>query len=130
MQRQNGTAKSSSSDGSQEEDEAEDASHNDSKEDISGARAMIQAVKSEAARKAKLERKAQRRAAKVEAVRLAEKRKSKEVKLNKLSSISGGGGGSAAKSDADMICHECGQKGHARKNCSQRERKSKRALGS
>ena len=130
-QRQNGTAKSSSSDGSQEEEEeARDASENDSKGEISGVRAMIQAVKSEAARKAKLERKAQRREAKAEAVRLAEKRKSKDVKLNKLSSISGGGGGSTGKSDADMICHECGQKGHARKNCPQRERKSKRALGS
>ena len=84
---------------------------------------MIRASKDEAIQRAKAERKVQRRAAKAEAARLAEKRKSKEVKLNKLSSISGGGGGGG---NVKMECYNCGQKGHGKKDCPQRGSKKRR----
>lgn len=56
-------------------------------------------------------------------VRLAEKTRSKEVKLNRLSSISGGGGISrvgGAKDMSNIECYQCGEKGHERRNCPQK----------
>ncbi|MCJ1473567.1 hypothetical protein MMC13_002218 [Lambiella insularis] len=128
-------AESSSSDGdSNSEDSGVDANKagkvggtDDGGNDPSGMEVLIQGPRSEAAERAKLERKVQRKESKAAAARLAEKRKSKEVKLNRLSSISGGGGSGAAGKlgSANMECYVCGQKGHGKKDCP--ERKSKRA---
>lgn len=73
-------------------------------------------------KRVKAERKAKKKAEKAEAARLAENRRSKEVKMNKLQSISGAGGGMA-----HIICHGCGQNGHRVKDCPGRE--GKRASG-
>ncbi len=59
-------------------------------------------------------------------VRLAEVRKSKEVKLNKLTSISGGGGGGGTNSLANKECHNCGKKGHVKRDCPERASKRPR----
>ncbi|KAI9695414.1 MAG: hypothetical protein M1836_006466 [Candelina mexicana] len=58
--------------------------------------------------------KKQRKAKQKEAKALATKRKSKEVKLNTLTSISGGGN---LGKNTDMTCFKCGQKGHAKSEC-------------
>jgi hypothetical protein len=50
---------------------------------------------------------------------MADERRKKHVKLNNLSSISGGGGTpkSRASSRQDMVCFKCGEKGHAQRDC-------------
>lgn len=60
-----------------------------------------------------------RNAEKVESKSLAEKRRSKEVKLNRLTSISGGGGSAnqSTGGKSDRECYSCGEKGHERRDC-------------
>ena len=85
---------------------------------------MVRQLKDESVHRAKAERKAKRRAEEKEAARLAEKRRSKEVNVNHLTSISGAGGGKSG-----VICHGCGQKGHTRKDCPSRDAKRKSVYG-
>ena len=59
------------------------------------------------------QRKKERRATKAESACLAEKRRSKKSRLNRLSSISGDGG----SSKLDIECYSCSEKGHAMRNC-------------
>jgi len=66
---------------------------------------------------------------------LAEKRKSKQVKLNQMSSISSGGGGgqkmAAENSMDERACYNCGQTGHEQRHCpQQRKRKYEDSGGS
>lgn len=80
----------------------------------------------EAADLIRAERKAARKAAKAEALRLAEKRTSKKVNLNQLRGISSGGGGGHYESQdgqgrKDMECFYCGQKGHRKIECPRRK---------
>ena len=84
---------------------------------------MVREVKDESVHRAKAERKA-RRTEEKEAARLAEKRRSKEVKVNHLTSISGAGGGKSG-----VICHGCGQKRHTRKDCPNRDGKRRSVYG-
>lgn len=83
---------------------------------------MVRASKEDANRRVDSERralKAKRKAEKAGLTALAEKRRSKDVKLNKLSSISGGGG-SASKptgGKSDRECYSCGMKGHEKRDC-------------
>ena len=44
---------------------------------------------------------------------LAGKRRGKEIKLNRLSSISGGGG----SGKLEIECYSCGEKGHTKRDC-------------
>ncbi|KAF2096065.1 hypothetical protein NA57DRAFT_78837 [Rhizodiscina lignyota] len=62
------------------------------------------------------ERKKKRRAEKAAQAQaqMAEKRRRKEVKLNNLTSISGGG---TPRSDANMTCFLCGETGHRKSEC-------------
>ncbi|KAA6409027.1 MAG: hypothetical protein FRX48_07371 [Lasallia pustulata] len=108
---------SSSSDDEPPEANNEEEDEDDS-DDPAGMRALIKASKEEALQRAKAELKARKKA------KLAERRKSKEVKLNKLSSISGGGnlGGGG---NSNMECFSCGQKGHGKKDCPQRQRRKR-----
>ena len=81
---------------------------------------MITQSRRELGDKAREERKAKRKAENAECARLAEERRRKHVKLNQLTSISGGGGmgtPSRASSAKDMICFRCGEKGHLQKDC-------------
>ena len=90
-----------------------------------GARELLRESKHEASDRAKSDRKAKKKVAKAEATRLAEKRKSKEVKLNKLTSISGTYGAKSRNPDANIECHGCGEKGHKNANCPNKEFKRK-----
>ncbi|KAH9831092.1 zinc finger protein [Teratosphaeria destructans] len=67
---------SDSDDGSSEEEDGED--------DPTGANALIKQARKEAGNKARAQRKAQKKEEKAEAARLAEERRKKHVKLNKL----------------------------------------------
>lgn len=62
------------------------------------------------------ERKAHKRPKKSNVAWLEKKRKGKETKLNRLTSISGGKNGGGA---SEIICHKCGLRGHRQANCPQ-----------
>ena len=74
------------------------------------------------------ERKRQRKAKKAELARLAEKRRNKKVKLNRLTSISGGGSDVArtivSDGKADRNCYLCGKKGHEKRQCQQKNQRN------
>lgn len=103
--------------------EAEGSSSDDAEdegEDATGASALIKQARKEATEKARTERRAKRKADEAETRRLAEERRKKHVKLNNLSSISGGGGTPSRSRGAgrdDMVCFKCGDKGHAKRDC-------------
>lgn len=105
-----------------EEEEQEEGETDDSNDPI-GANDLIRTSKKEAMDQfAKATRRADKKSRKAEAAMLAERRRSKEVKLNSLSWISGGGhsgagGGSAAAANPNVDCYHCGEKGHVKKNC-------------
>ncbi|KAK3987922.1 hypothetical protein QBC44DRAFT_113031 [Cladorrhinum sp. PSN332] len=56
------------------------------------------------------------------AAQFAGKRRAKEIKLNQLSSISGGGA-SQPRSPATLSCHSCGKPGHKAVECPTKSRK-------
>jgi hypothetical protein len=107
---------SSESESDEEGDQSEDDSADSDSDDQNGIDALVKAGREEAARKLKAERKAKRKAEKAELIRLAEKRKKKEIKLNKLTSISGG------NSQPTQTCFCCGKAGHVKVNCPKRSR--------
>lgn len=80
----------------------------------------MKAAREEAAQKLKAERKAKRKAEKAESLRLAEKRKKKDVKLNQLTSISGGN--AKGKTQTNQTCFKCGLVGHMKAECPKRGR--------
>ncbi|KAK3714799.1 hypothetical protein LTR37_007534 [Vermiconidia calcicola] len=112
-----------SSDSESSSESPDDEEDEDDSDDPIGAKAMIAQTRKEAGDKARVERKAKRKAEKAEAGRMADERRKKHVKLNHLSSISGGGGGgpspSRSQNNSDMICYKCGKKGHGKWECSQ-----------
>lgn len=72
----------------------------------------------------RFERKRQRRAAKADPTHLAERRRKKGIKLNKLSSNSGVGvtGVKAESGKGERECYTCGEKGHGARGCPSRGR--------
>lgn len=103
-------------DSSDSESDENDQSQNESKDseddDPDGTNALIKAAQGEAAAMLKAERKAKRKEEKAELLRLAEKRKKKDIRLNKLTSIS----------RSNESCYRCGQVGHFIADCPKRAR--------
>ena len=88
---------------------------------------MINAARKEAGDKARADRRARKQAEKAEALRQADDRRKKHVNLNQLSGISSGGGsgggGSGSSSGAkNVVCHNCGKKGHVQRECPEQRR--------
>ncbi|KAI9726091.1 MAG: hypothetical protein M1828_002099 [Chrysothrix sp. TS-e1954] len=81
---------------------------------------------SQAAQAAREKRRATRKAREAEQSLLADRRRSKEVKLNNLSSISSGGNAKASASHADIKCFSCNQTGHRKSECPRNKRKPPR----
>lgn len=106
-----------SSSDSSDSDEGDD---DDGEDDPTGVKALIAQGKKEATDKARAERKAKKQAESAETARLSAQRRKKEVDLNRVTSISGGGG-VGANPQANMTCHKCGTKGHIARDCSQRK---------
>lgn len=101
-------AKAASEHSSDDEDDEDDEGGEDHDDDPASARSL--------ALRAQLE--AERKASRASATQLAETRRSKEVKLNRLTSISGGGGGGGGNNWKEgMTCHSCGRKGHFQSDC-------------
>ncbi|MCJ1246812.1 hypothetical protein MMC30_004021 [Trapelia coarctata] len=130
--KQNPQASSSSSDSgsNSDEDSAKNGEEDsDASDDASGTNGLIREEKRAAEQKEKTrlldKRRKANKAKKAELLRLAEVRKSNEVKLNRLTSISGGGGGGTG-SMANKECHNCGKKGHVKKDCPERASKRPR----
>ncbi|KAK5119843.1 hypothetical protein LTR85_007169 [Meristemomyces frigidus] len=105
----------STSDDSESDPEAENGGDDDVEDDLTGANALITASRKEAGEAARRERRTKRKAEKAEALRLADERRKKHVKLNQLTSISGNTGGSP--STKEITCHSCGKKGHIQRDC-------------
>lgn len=104
----------SSESGSSDEEE----SHHDSdaSDDSDPTQILIKSGRDEAAKQLKAERKAKKMAEKAQSLRLAAKRKKKDIKLNRLTSISGG------SNRAKQTCHRCGEVGHIQAECHKRGR--------
>lgn len=113
------------SEGSESEEEEDDT-----EDDPTGVKALIAQGRKEAADRVRAERKAKKAADTAEMQRLAEQRRKKGVNLNKVQSISsGGGGGPKGGRDKDsaylknMVCHGCGGTGHKKQDCPERGRR-------
>ena len=66
------------------------------------------------------QRKQDRRGEKADLARMTDKRRSKEVKVNKLSSVLGRDvGGSVQRDNRQLVmeCYSCGEKGHVKREC-------------
>jgi hypothetical protein len=92
--------------------------------------ALIRQSRKEASEKARADRKAKKHAAQAESQRLAEVRRKKEIKLNRVTSISSAGSGGGAgrgplskplskdsPKDGQGACFSCGEKGHMKRDC-------------
>ncbi|KFY98057.1 hypothetical protein V498_01698 [Pseudogymnoascus sp. VKM F-4517 (FW-2822)] len=95
---------------SDDDGEPEDAEDSNSDDDDPTSQ-LMKTARDEAAKKLKAERKSKRKAEKAELLRLSEIRKKKNVKLNNLTSISGGNGASKG------TCYKCGETGHFLADC-------------
>jgi len=98
--------------GSSEASSSESGSEDDEDDDPLGE--MLREERRTASTRAREERREKKRREQAELERLAHERRKKDVKLNKITSISGGGN---AGSPTGITCFACGQKGHTRKDC-------------
>lgn len=122
-QKQQQSEETSDSDDSSDSDKDEEDEDEDDSDDPTGVDALITAERKQAGDKARAERKAKKAADKVEAARMADQRRKKEVNLNNVSSISGFGGGGTRKSPGmeNVECYKCGGKGHMKNQCPQKD---------
>lgn len=101
----------------EDDDDDDDDDDADESDDPTGAKAMISQSRRQAGEKAREERRAKRVAQVSDIQQLAGERRQKQVNLNRLTSISGGGGSSGGR--GDFTCHLCGKKGHVKRDCLQ-----------
>jgi hypothetical protein len=122
LEKQQNPQLSSSPSGSESSADDDDGSTEDADDDDpTGVNALIAQGRKDASERARAERKEKKKAALVEAQKLAEQRRKREVNLNKVTSISNGGGsGGGAGNLANMTCHGCGEKGHRQADCPQK----------
>lgn len=93
-------------------------------DDPAGINELIRESKKEVTQHLGVETEAEKIAERVVAGTSVKKRKIKEIKLDSLTSISGGkpggkGSGRANEGYSDIICFNCGQKGHRKAKCTQ-----------
>lgn len=107
----------SSSSDSESGDEGEDEGSEDGEveDDPTGVKALIAQGRKEAADRARAERKAKKKEKEADSKKLAEERRKKEIDLNRVTGISGGGGSSG--SAANIECYYCKKKGHRKQDC-------------
>lgn len=117
------SSSSDSDSADEDEDEEEDVG-----DDPTGVKALIAQGRKDASKQLRAQRKVQKKEEEAESKRLAEQRRKKAVNLNTITSISGGGGsGGGSKSYfADMVCHNCNQKGHKGADCPKKGSNNKR----
>jgi hypothetical protein len=104
-----------------EDDEDEDEEEDDDEDDPTGVKSLINQGRKEATERLRAERKEEKRAKQAEALRLAKQRREREIDLNNVTSISGGGGSSNRSPMASMVCHQCSGKGHMARDCPQKK---------
>jgi hypothetical protein len=129
-QKPQSTKRAASDSSSESEDEDVDSEEEEDDDDDPTA-ALIRQSRKAASEKARADRKAKKHAAQAESQRLAETRRKKEIKLNRVSSISSAGSGGAGRgplanarpresSSTDQRgCFSCGEKGHKSSECPQ-----------
>ncbi|KEQ83091.1 hypothetical protein M438DRAFT_346730 [Aureobasidium pullulans EXF-150] len=115
VERQHNPDLSSSESEDDEDDEESESSEDD--EDLSEADLLIKAERKEAAAKLRAERKQQRKAEEARTKQMAERRRSRDINLNKVGGISNAAIRGKQAAMANMACHVCGQKGHLQKDC-------------
>ncbi|EOD51227.1 putative zinc knuckle protein [Neofusicoccum parvum UCRNP2] len=104
-----------------EDSESEEEESSESGEDDDPAAKMIREARREAARQKRNEKK---KAKTEKMAQMAEERRKKTVKLNTLTSISGSGGLSGRSPNmSNMECFGCGKKGHAKKDCPEKNKR-------
>ena len=116
-----------------DEAEEEDDDHN-ADDDGPASTATVERFSEAKAANQRLGKKQQKKVRPVERARFAEKGRRKEVKLNKLSAISGMGGSAAKLGTAkgDRECYQCHKRGHEARECPQggRRKHESRSSGS
>lgn len=120
--------KQQNKDAKQDESSDSDSNNNSSQSDdgeISDAEdglAKLSRTPSVAADEARAKRKAKRKAEKQDLEQQSERRRNKQVKLNKLTSISGGGGSRGTPSRTPQKCWSCGSEDHKNSDCPRKRR--------
>ncbi|THY05130.1 hypothetical protein D6D03_03248 [Aureobasidium pullulans] len=115
VQRQHNPDLSSSE--SEDDEDASESESSEDDEDLSEADLLIKAERKEAAAKLRAERKQQRKAEEARTKQMAERRRSRDINLNKVGGISNAAIRGKQAAMANMACHVCGQKGHLQKDC-------------
>ncbi|KAH0292556.1 hypothetical protein M436DRAFT_49216 [Aureobasidium namibiae CBS 147.97] len=106
-----------SSSESEHDSDASSDSDSEDDEDLDEAELLLKAERKEAAARLRAERKTQRRAEEAKTKQMAERRRSRDINLNKVGGISNAAIRSKQSNVANMACHICGQKGHLQKDC-------------
>jgi hypothetical protein len=108
-------AEAEAEDSSEEDDSDDPDGEHDREEDLSGVDSLIAHGRKQATARIRAERKEQKKADQAAATRLAEKRRAKELDLNRPASISKSP--LNKNSMANMVCYNCNEKGHPSRDC-------------